>query len=1745
MCCESYPADYNGPSCHREIWRCLNDVCFVYAVDPCSGGSIGSPATYWSGRVDQAGDNCPACGQETIEICANDLDDDCDGSLAEDYGTCIIDVPCDGVDDQAIAQCDGTCRFRGGPVDLWTRHMYVGPHEVARVQSDQGGSADLTFELLFDSLRGGLEDDGAMKLDGTEDPHILDVGPGFRHRYADRLIVRKSPTPGQPGVVLWENERGRVHFYWVSAGQWLAEPGTNATLTQSGDTWRLVTPGGDVLEFVDTAAGTSNHPHDVDDQDDHVRLRAILPGASPARRILLLYEDDPTDASAPYDADTIPAPACTDLVPGAIESDCTPSRGLLVKVGVVFGTAAPFEHGPSFELGYTFGGGGAVPQQFLIAEIRNGADRIDGLAQGTYATLGYTSTTPRRLETVTSRIACTSTNDSCTAARYVWDASGDLTNVKRPATDASGTSALLLDEETFSWAGGAVTGHASLGTTLAFAGAGVGQATMQWTKNGAPFDFRFDGKGNPLACSDGSCGDAGEDKQYQRSADFQFAEAQGLFTLGPSVTKNIDGTSTFRRYTERGNVDFECVVVPKSAADAPGCALAGSTVTVTLGVMRRLERRYYDAVAAGAERLRVVAEYDPETANSEVFEFPDAPLAGWQAIEPDLTTCAALDPSFTSSLSNEYTLTVYDYDSDDDGSLDDTGLSTAEAPDLLPVRVNRAASSGGVVARTCTTWQRDDQGRVLTTRSFADGALTSTTTLLYFGVPADQTPSSGRLRTVTRYRDTGTATDPLVVLAECAASDRYDDEGQLACYLLPQPTGPASTVSLSTQAGNGVYARRRTMQVTDGTTTVTSYKNELASGALFESGVGDGVSGGAAEGNRVRRLYDGAGTAAQQLAPGAIEHYDAAGGLVWKSTESHDAWGFAETSKVWQGSSTLRSQVDRIFDEEGRVETSTVKIDATTSAMTSTLYAAPGWDLVVDVVEPDNHHVQYQMGDLFGASADFARTHRVERGGAVQQRLEHARDGAVARVFNWPLSTSTPVAEYSYDPLRRLIKEDRTSAGQVVEYQYADEMRISRRVVKDTLGAIVEDVRYSYDGLGRLLTVAAQGGAQITRLYRYDDKGAFADTWNGVTLSSEHNRGRVAYVEDEDGATFFDYDGAGRVTAIVRYDDQLAFWNPDVTPLARTGFVYGSAGELLTIQYPSGHDVNYVYGNDKERPRSVTSSAFGTVAASVFYEPSGAPRAWRFGGGAGARIVTRDLAGRVTRLVDSYAGSTWSDVSYTYDLDGDLMSETDNSPSHTWLRSITTAPQSRAYDYDTARQKDVLTSWVDNGVPESVVYDDAGRRSTETDGADAFSFAYDPSYLERLLGKTNDAITSREEVLMRYDDAGRVTALDWFADGGGTWDVTYGYGGLGNLETTTTSSGTTTDSYDFEMRLVRIKDPLSNLRRMRYAWGRSPLEETYTTTAGTWRYQNIYLAGEPIAQIAESPTAPAALRLLHTDRMGLPRKIATTGGTRLQRIVFDAWGSSSSIRNDTVTDTVVDPMPSWPWRYPGQRNTGSNGWRQYVAKVGQYTSVDPMHGLSVREGLGPQTFSYASARPFSVVDPAGRLGIDTGSIRGCAGGCASGADLLRKFDNALYRAYRVLRSNAACRGALAAAGVDVDAMVGMFGVPSNVRIRAESDAPYGYALTNRERDALTGCQRGNGPGLGATTGGHFNAQTNEATLCCAPLRAGATDCVARSIVHELAHGAGLPGGKDDPTHLRIDDTIAASCSLGGGGTCPR
>lgn len=120
--------------------------------------------------------------------------------------------------------------------------------------------------------------------------------------------------------------------------------------------------------------------------------------------------------------------------------------------------------------------------------------------------------------------------------------------------------------------------------------------------------------------------------------------------------------------------------------------------------------------------------------------------------------------------------------------------------------------------------------------------------------------------------------------------------------------------------------------------------------------------------------------------------------------------------------------------------------------------------------------------------------------------------------------------------------------------------------------------------------------------------------------------GRVCSVSDHSGVTSYGYDVWGRVT-------QKTFTpSTGFSFSLSTYYDYNSAGQLVSVTYPSGNRVDYTY--DKGEIASIEYD-FQPVLSNATYRPlSRDILGWDWGSFAGGMAFTYDLAGRLARIQD-------------------------------------------------------------------------------------------------------------------------------------------------------------------------------------------------------------------------------------------------------------------------------------------------------------------------------------------------------------------------------------------------------------------------------------------------------------------------------------------------------------------------------
>ncbi|WP_247730448.1 NosD domain-containing protein [Halovivax limisalsi] len=304
---------------------------------------------------------------------------------------------------------------------------------------------------------------------------------------------------------------------------------------------------------------------------------------------------------------------------------------------------------------------------------------------------------------------------------------------------------------------------------------------------------------------------------------------------------------------------------------------------------------------------------------------------------------------------------------------------------------------------------------------------------------------------------------------------------------------------------------------------------------------------------------------------------------------------------------------------------------------------------------------------------------------------------------------------------------------------------------------------YEYDDRGNLVAVTNPAGAQ--RTFEYDatgDRVAATDPAGHRTTYAYDHRGFLTGVTEPTGAvTTYEFDAVGRLLT-------------ETTPRGDAyEYTYDDRDALLNVTDPAGNVLEYVYderGTQTGIVRSVgesgTSSTLSTIGSNVGQS--------RYDIEIDGDVVTyrsdeHDLVrrlnarGRLASETIDYGPFT-SDLDYAYDERGNLV-------------AIATGGGNYTFEYDAS---------------------DRVSRATGVDGS-WLEYAYDA--MDRV---TQTTASNGVTTTYTYDEGGNVASLRAVdASGGTVLDESYGYDLLGNLETVTDASGSTTQfEYDALDRLV-------------------------------------------------------------------------------------------------------------------------------------------------------------------------------------------------------------------------------------------------------------------------------------------------------------------------------------------------------
>lgn len=391
--------------------------------------------------------------------------------------------------------------------------------------------------------------------------------------------------------------------------------------------------------------------------------------------------------------------------------------------------------------------------------------------------------------------------------------------------------------------------------------------------------------------------------------------------------------------------------------------------------------------------------------------------------------------------------------------------------------------------------------------------------------------------------------------------------------------------------------------------------------------------------------------------------------------------------------------------------------------------------------------------------------------------LVAVNEGGVPSVYEYDSVgnlTSAGGFTYTYN-LNGEILTATNAIGNVTEYVYNQNGMLAQIVNADKT-----TVNYDYDALDTLISKTYDDGEQVA-LYAYDANG------NRVSMT------------DIAGVTSYEYDDAGRVTAIILYNG-----------VSRVTYKYNEFGELVELGYPDATKVYYSY-DALGRLTEMTDRDGGKVTY-VYDDNSNLTEVHRPNETASFisyddedRVVSIENHGHITFLWWKLKSVVSSRYTYTYDKSGNIVSENvyefisenDFLDLLTYLFTrLKNVHSTKEYTYDARNQ---LTGVVES---EQMWF----KKTVATE------IYYDYDLSGNRTGKTENGI----ETVYTYNEAGQL-----LSEATGETVITYTYDANGNLISESKpdclcGTDVKTYAYDNENRLQAVKENGSLLMAMLY-----------------------------------------------------------------------------------------------------------------------------------------------------------------------------------------------------------------------------------------------------------------------------------------------------------------------------------------
>jgi len=470
---------------------------------------------------------------------------------------------------------------------------------------------------------------------------------------------------------------------------------------------------------------------------------------------------------------------------------------------------------------------------------------------------------------------------------------------------------------------------------------------------------------------------------------------------------------------------------------------------------------------------------------------------------------------------------------------------------------------------------------------------------------------------------------------------------------------------------------------------------------------------------------------------------------------------------------------------------------------------------------------------------------------------------------------------------------------------------------------------YTYDLANRIRTTTENA---ITTTHTFDARGRETQrTYSGGNLIS------TTYTYDGNGNRTSETvtDASGTRTATTQYDP---FNRPEIvidTFGNRLHHTYDANGNRKTTTAP-GITGNQVTTYTHDVNNNLTNLQSGAANISWQYDRSGRVTKTTLGGL--TTDQTWDGAARLASRTHKTGSGTQQSFAYTYDKNGNRVSET---------RNLGTGIETITYSYDADDRLTNVTH--SDGRSETYTLDANGNRRTITRSG----------YLSEN-GVTTNTFDARGRIGQKQTPSGTTSY---------TWDA------AGNLTQVQSGTQTTTYTWNAENQLIGIQQNGSNVANYRYTGGlRDQIQSAGDTTRTVWSDGFAFLKQDSGGQTL-TRTEHAGIKALYLTsaygnevllRDGLDSVTGSFANGALQsRTDYSAWGEATQTGSTQSNHGYTGHL---------QDETGLiyARARYYDPSIGRFISRDPLEGL-LDSPITWNAYVYGNANPFYYVDPTGQM----------------------------------------------------------------------------------------------------------------------------------------------------------------------------